>query len=121
MQNIIAIENGVVRHPLYRMKKPINMTLAEGEHIAIVGPNGAGKSILVDTIIGRWPLLMNEVKYDFSPSPSKMVYDNIKYIAFRDSYGDADGNYYYQHAGIPMIWMKRLSFVTFCRKLRIPN
>ena len=30
MQNIIAIENGVVRHPLYRMKKPINMTLAEG-------------------------------------------------------------------------------------------
>ena len=86
MQNIIAIENGVVRHPLYRMKKPINMTLAEGEHIAIVGPNGAGKSILVDTIIGRWPLLMNEVKYDFSPSPSKMVYDNIKYIAFRDSY-----------------------------------
>ena len=48
MQNIIAIENGVVRHPLYRMKKPINMTLAEGEHIAIVGPNGAGKSILVD-------------------------------------------------------------------------
>ena len=96
MQNIIAIENGVVRHPLYRMKKPINMTLAEGEHIAIVGPNGAGKSILVDTIIGRWPLLMNEVKYDFSPSPSKMVYDNIKYIAFRDSYGDADGNYYYQ-------------------------
>ena len=40
MQNIIAIENGVVRHPLYRMKKPINMTLAEGEHIAIVGPNG---------------------------------------------------------------------------------
>lgn len=44
MQNIIAIENGVVRHPLYRMKKPINMTLAEGEHIAIVGPNGAGKA-----------------------------------------------------------------------------
>lgn len=96
MQNIIAIENGVTRHPLYRMKEPINMTLAAGEHIAIVGHNGAGKSILVDTIIGKWPLLMNEVKYDFSPSTSKMVYENIKYIAFRDSYGDADGNYYYQ-------------------------
>ena len=39
---------------------------------------------------------MNEVKYDFSPSPSKMAYENIKYIAFRDSYGDSDGNYYYQ-------------------------
>jgi molybdate transport system ATP-binding protein len=53
----------------------MNMTLAAGEHIAVVGRNGAGKSILVDTITGRWPLLMNEVKYDFSPSPSKMAYE----------------------------------------------
>lgn len=60
------------------------------------GKKRGRKSILVDTITGRWPLLMNEVKYDFSPSPSKMAYENIKYIAFRDSYGDADGNYYYQ-------------------------
>lgn len=37
MQNIIAIENGVTRHPLYRMKEPVNMTLAAGEHIAVVG------------------------------------------------------------------------------------
>lgn len=96
MRNIIEIENGVARHPLYRMKEPVSMTLAEGEHLAIVGPNGAGKSLLVDTITGRWPLLMNEVKYDFYPSPSKMACDNIKYIAFRDSYGDSDGNYYYQ-------------------------
>lgn len=96
MQNIISIENGVTRHPQYRMKEPINLTLAAGEHIAIVGRNGAGKSILVDTMTGKWPLLMNEVKYDFSPSASKMAYENIKYIAFRDSYGDADGNYYYQ-------------------------
>ena len=36
MQNIIAIENGVTRHPLYRMKEPVNMTLAAGEHIAAV-------------------------------------------------------------------------------------
>ena len=34
--------------------------------------------------------------YDFSPSVSPMVYDNIKYIAFRDTYGSADANYYYQ-------------------------
>ena len=45
MQNIIAIENGVVRHPLYRMKKPINMTLAEGEHIAIRSERSRKKHI----------------------------------------------------------------------------
>ena len=116
MQNIIAIENGVTRHPLYRMKEPVNMTLAAGEHIAVVGRNGAGKSILVDTITGRWPLLMNEVKYDFSPSPSKMAYENIKYIAFRDSYGDSDGNYYISNDGMPMIWMKPHWYVICCPK-----
>ena len=45
MQNIIAIENGVTRHPLYRMKEPVNMTLAAGEHIAVVGRNGQKKYI----------------------------------------------------------------------------
>ena len=51
---------------------------------------------LVNTIIGRYPLLMNEVKYHFPSSVSEMVCDNIKYITFRDSYGDADGAFYYQ-------------------------
>src|SRR5574344_2316507 len=96
MKNIIEIKNGVARHPLHRMKTPINMTLCEGEHLAIVGPNAGGKTVLVDTIIGKYPLLMNEVIYDFSPSASKSAFDNIKYIAFRDTYGDADGSYYYQ-------------------------
>lgn len=96
MQNIIAIENGVTRNPVYRMWEPLNLRIGKGEHVAIVGPNGAGKSLLVDTITGRYPLLMNEVMYDFSPSESKMACDNIKYITFRDSYGDSDATYYYQ-------------------------
>lgn len=96
MQNIIAIENGVTRNPVYRMREPLNLRIGKGEHVAIVGPNGAGKSLLVDTITGRYPLLMNEVMYDFSPSESKMACDNIKYITFRDSYGDSDATYYYQ-------------------------
>jgi len=96
MQKIIEIVNGVTRHPLYRMKEPIHFTLEGNEHIAIVGPNGAGKSILIDTITGKYPLLGNEVRYDFSPSSSSMACENIQYIAFRDTYGDADGGYYYQ-------------------------
>lgn len=96
MQDIISITDGVARNPVYRMKKPINLHIGKGEHIAIVGPNGGGKSLLVDTITGRYPLLMNEVAYDFSPLESEMVCDNVKYITFRDSYGDSDATYYYQ-------------------------
>ena len=93
---LIEINNGVPRHPQYRMKEPVNFCMMPGEHIALVGPNGGGKSLLVDIITGRWPLLMNEVKYHFDESGSDLVCDHIKYITFRDSYGDADGTYYYQ-------------------------
>ena len=96
MQNIIEIVNGIPRHPLYRMNAPVNLTVKKGEHIAIVGPNGAGKSRLVDIMIGRWPLLKNEVRYNFASSNSNLVSDNIKYISFKDSYGDRNWNYYYQ-------------------------
>ncbi|MFI3262709.1 MAG: ATP-binding cassette domain-containing protein [Rikenellaceae bacterium] len=95
-QNIIKIDEGIARMPQYRLKEAINLEISAGEQIAIVGKNASGKSLLVDTITGRYPLFKNSVKYDFSPSLSNMAYENIKYIAFRDSYGDADGNYYYQ-------------------------
>ena len=96
MKKVIEIENGVARHPLYRLDAPINLQLLEGEHWAIVGPNGGGKTLLVETLTGRYPLLNNEVRYDFSPSSSNLVSDHIKYITFRDSYGEADSTYYYQ-------------------------
>ena len=96
MQPIIEVINGVPRHPSYRMKVPVNFVMNPGEQIALVGPHGAGKSRLVDILIGRWPLLQNEVNYHFPSSVSGMVCDNIKYISFRDSYGDADGTFYYQ-------------------------
>ena len=62
--------------------------------VTVVGANGAGKSLLVDMLTGKYPLREGELAYDFSPSPTKTVYDNIKYIAFRDTYGAADANYY---------------------------
>lgn len=96
MKKIIEINNGVTRHPDYRMAEPVNLVIHEGEQIAIVGENAMGKSRLVDIITSKYPLLMNEVHYDFSPSQKKMISENIKYITFRDSYGDSDGAYYYQ-------------------------
>lgn len=91
-----TITEGVARNPLVRMAQPITAEIAADEHIAIVGPNGAGKSLFVDTLLGKYPLREGKLTYDFSPAATQTVYDNVKYIAFRDTYGAADANYYYQ-------------------------
>lgn len=96
MQKVIKISNGVSRLPSRQMKSPVNLEILPHEQVAIVGPNGSGKSILTDIIIGKLPLIKNEVQYDFSPSPIRLISDNIKFITFRDSYGDCDNSYYYQ-------------------------
>ena len=93
---MIRIENGIPRHPLWRMAEPVNLEINKGEQIAIVGDNAAGKSRLVEIMTGHYPLLLNEVHYDFAHSELPLVSDNLKYISFRDSYGEQDGTYYYQ-------------------------
>lgn len=95
-QNTICLAEGVARNPLVRLAAPASAAFPADEHIAIVGPNGSGKSLLVDMLIGKYPLKEGSLTYDFSPSASPTAYDNIKYIAFRDTYGSADANYYYQ-------------------------
>ena len=95
-QNTFCMAGGVARNPLVRLAKPITAAIGANEHIAIVGPNGGGKSLFVDTLIGKYPLREGTVQYDFSPSATQTLYDNVKYIAFRDTYGAADANYYYQ-------------------------
>ncbi|MDE6355393.1 MAG: ATP-binding cassette domain-containing protein [Prevotella sp.] len=95
-QKIISISNGVTRMPEWRMARSVDFELLDGEHIAIVGPNGGGKSMLIDIIIGRHPLLRCDPEYDFRPSTKELVADNIKYVTFRDSYGDYDSTYYLQ-------------------------
>ena len=53
--------------------------------------------MFVDILIGRHPLLGDNPKYDFSPTDKELVSDNIKYIAFRDTYGgDNDRTYFLQ-------------------------
>ncbi len=96
MHTIINISHGVAKMEAWRMAAPINFQLNSNEHLAIVGPNGSGKSMFVDILTGKHPLLGDEPEYNFSPSKKELVSDNIKYIAFRDSYGPIDSTYYLQ-------------------------
>ncbi len=97
MQKIINIENGVTRMPDWRMRKPVDFTLCDGENIAVMGPNGGGKSMFIDILTGKHPLLGDAIKYDFSPSTREYISDNIKYVCFKDTYGgDNDSTYYLQ-------------------------
>ncbi len=88
----ICVKNAMARKPEWSMAEPVDFTLEEREHIAIVGRNGAGKSMFVDIITGRHPAFPNMVTYGFDAP-----YDNIKYISFRDTYGgDNDRTYFLQ-------------------------
>ena len=93
---VIDIKDGVVRNPVWRMAAPVNLTVEDGMQLAVVGDNAAGKTRLVEILTQHYPLLLNEVRYDFSPSERTLVSDNLKYITFRDSYGENDGTYYLQ-------------------------
>lgn len=96
MQKIICIKDGITRMPAWRMAEPVNFESCARENIAIVGANGSGKSMLVDIITCTHPLLMRDPEYDFTPSTKKLISENIRYITFRDSYGDSDSSYYLQ-------------------------
>ena len=94
---VIHIENGVPRHPDFRMAEPVTLDIFEGEQVAIIGPNASGKTRLVEILTGKWPLLYgNEVRYHFRDAQSQQASDNIKVLSFRDSYGGNDTSYYLQ-------------------------
>lgn len=93
---MITITDAVIAHPDHRLPKPVSLTLSEGEQMAIVGRNASGKSRLVDLITGQWPLRQGSQAFEFSGSPHRMASQNIRYISFRDSYGEADATYYLQ-------------------------
>lgn len=106
----IRLEEAIGRNPQVRLARPVSLELGVGEHVAIAGPNGAGKSLLVDLLTGRQPLAAGKAYYDFRPNSTRTIYNNVKYIAFRDTYGSADANYYYQQRwnahdqdGIPLV------------------
>jgi molybdate transport system ATP-binding protein len=95
-QYTFLINKGVARNPLVRLDSPIDVAIAADEQVAILGANGAGKTLLVDTLMGKYPLGEGTADYNFAPRQTNTIYENVKYIAFRDTYGSADTGYYYQ-------------------------
>lgn len=92
--SLVKISGGEPRNPEWRLRERVDFSLEEGEQMAIVGPNGAGKTLLVDMITGVHPLTYPGTEYGFCRG--RMVSDEIRYISFRDGYGDAGGDYYLQ-------------------------
>lgn len=91
----IVLRNGVVRDENRRLSTPIHFTLEAGEHLAIMGLNGSGKTTLIETVIGNLYLQQGELTYHFGAADDRAS-EHIRYITFRDAYGSADGDYYYQ-------------------------
>lgn len=96
MRKIVEITQGVARHPLRRLARPVDFALSEGEQVAVYGPNGSGKSVFIDLLRGAIPLERGEVRYDFRTSSSARASDHIRYVAFRDVHGEAEPAYYQQ-------------------------
>ena len=90
---MIDIKSAVPRNTDLRFREPVSLEIEQGEHLAIVGPNGSGKSVLAQIITGKYPLRDGSVVYETVLYP---LYKNIKFIAFKDSYGPADSSYYLQ-------------------------
>jgi len=90
---LVEIKNGLVGNPEKAFRTPINLTIEETEKIAIVGDNASGKSRLAEVISYSLQLSGNSIEYHFNEG---LISDNVRYIAFKDSYGPADGNYFLQ-------------------------
>lgn len=96
MSVTIELKDALGRMPQTRMKEPVNFSLCEGEHIAIMGPNGGGKSCLVDLITGKNLLMQGSLSYDFGPGIKPSAYGNIVQLTFEDALGSVEKPYYFQ-------------------------
>ena len=58
---IIEIKGATPRIDSLRFNHPVNWTIKENEHWAVIGPNGGGKTLLVDILLGKYALKEGEI------------------------------------------------------------
>lgn len=78
----------------FQFLHPLTLEMARGENWLVYGPNGAGKTYLIKTIMQAFPYSQGTIAYDFSPSSSKKVSENILYVTFHDQYGETGSTFY---------------------------
>lgn len=92
-KEIVHISQAVPRLPELRFQSPVEWTIREGEHWAIIGPNGGGKSLVADMMQRKFALREGFVEFH----DDRKVSEVIKSITFKDIYSLADcRNSYYQ-------------------------
>jgi len=93
---MIKLTNALGRMPQTRMAEPVNFSLEDGQHIALMGPNGGGKSCLIDLLTGKNLLMQGSLQYDFGPGVKPTAYGNIVQLTFEDALGSVEKPYYFQ-------------------------
>lgn len=95
-QNTLFKITEAVPYCSFQFKIPISLEMNKDEQWVVYGPNGSGKTCLVDTLRGAYRLKHGSVAYDFSPSTSTRVSDNIHCVTFHDQYSDNGEPTFYQ-------------------------
>ena len=82
-ETLLQLKNASVRYGGVHALEDVNVSLDEGEIVALMGPNGAGKSTVLKALIGIAPLSHGEVllqNQPLSPVPYEMARRGIAYV-----------------------------------------
>lgn len=99
MDELILLQDAILRNPDVQFAEPLEWCLRPGEHWAIIGPNGSGKSTFIDTLTGKNALRSGTISYPWFADNDMSVSEGLKVMAFRDIYslsGDYGNSSYQQ-------------------------
>lgn len=80
---LLKLENIAVHYGGVRALDGVDVTLDEGEIVALMGPNGAGKSTVLKSMFGLAPLVHGKVLWEgdsVTPIPYEMVERGIAFV-----------------------------------------
>lgn len=90
---LFSLKDVQIKAP-YQFPHPISLEMGKDENWIVYGNNGSGKTFLIKTIMSSYMLEQGQICYDFSPSKSPRICDNILYLTFHDQYSNQIGSLY---------------------------